>query len=66
MSYKWWVLIAVCLFVLGMALGLTVPGGVDSTFFSEELAAFEQLAGMLIPFTATMGFFACCRLARCC
>jgi len=57
MSYKWWVLIAVCLFVLGMVLGLAVPGGTDSTFFSEELEAFEQLASMLTPFTVTMVLF---------
>ena len=57
MSYKWWLITAVCLFVMGMALGLTVPGGTDSTFFSEELAAFEQLASILTPFTVTMAVF---------
>ena len=57
MSYKWWVLIAVCLFVIGLALGLMVPDSADSTFLSEELAAFEQLASMLAPFTVTMAVF---------
>ena len=54
MSYKWWVIIAVCLFAIGMVLGLTVLGSADSTFLPEELEAFEQFAGMLTPFTVTM------------
>jgi len=56
-SFRWWLVLAAGLFVLGMVLGVVLPGDGAGSLLSEELAAIEQLAGMLTPFTATMAVF---------
>jgi len=45
MNYKWWLVIAVFLFVIGLVLGLVTPTGP----LSEEIAALEELAELLEP-----------------
>ena len=50
MRYRYWVLIAVGLFVIGLCIGLvvsaTMPANIVS-FFSEEMAALEDLGQRL-------------------
>jgi len=56
MRYKYWVLTAAGLFVIGLCIGLAVSAAMPATvvnLFSGELAAFEKLASMLGPFQAT-------------
>jgi stage II sporulation protein M len=56
MKYRWWVIIAILLFTIGIALGLASPPGITS-LVSEELVALEELGGMLAPFTFFMFIF---------
>jgi len=49
MSYKRWILVAVGLFALGMALGLAMPDN-TADVLAEDLAALEKLAGLMGPF----------------
>ena len=46
MSYKWWIIIAIALFAIGLALGLTTPPGTNG-LLSENIAALEELAALL-------------------
>jgi stage II sporulation protein M len=47
MSYKWWVILAISLFGIGIALGLSTPAGIID-FLAEDLNALEeQLASVL-------------------
>ncbi len=56
MSYKRWIFVAIGLFGVGIALGLTTP--VSTTdLFSENLAAFEELAAIFVPFQVTTAIF---------
>ncbi len=48
MRYKWWLLVAIFLFLFGLALGLVIPADTDS-LFSEEVIALEELADFLSP-----------------
>ena len=45
-SYKKWIIVAVVLFGIGMVFGAVLPGG-TAGFMLEEIAALEELAGML-------------------
>ena len=62
MSYKWWILIAVCLFGIGIgggigvAFGLATPN-IIADFLAENLAALEQLSAILSPFQASTAIF---------
>lgn len=56
MRYRWWIIIAIALFAVGIALGLADPGNIAS-LLSEELASLEGLGGFLSPFTFTMFIF---------
>ena len=56
MSYKWWIIIALCLFGIGLALGLAMSGGI-ATFLAGELAALERIAAILSPFSASTALF---------
>jgi len=49
MSYKWWVLIAVCLFGIGLVIGLVTPAGISLPY--EYIAGLEELGRILVPFT---------------
>jgi stage II sporulation protein M len=56
MSYRGWILVAVGLFATGVAFGLAIPDNFDSVF-TEDVAAFEELAKILGPFKlSTAGF----------
>lgn len=60
MSYKRWIFIAISLFGIGLAFGLTfglaMPGGV-ADFLAEDLAALEQLSALLSPFQVSTAVF---------
>ncbi len=56
MSYRRWILVAVGLFAIGMALGLAMPDdAVD--LFAGDLAALEELAKILGPFEFSTAVF---------
>ncbi len=57
MRYRWWVLLAGSLFVIGIVLGLTVSSGTGSNFLADELATLEQFSGSIKPFTVGMVVF---------
>jgi len=48
MSYKGWLFTAVCLFGIGLVLGLVTPAGI-SNLLDEDVAALEELADLLAP-----------------
>ena len=56
MSYKRWIFVAIGLFGVGIALGLTTPVS-TAELFSENLAAFEELAAIFVPFQVTTAIF---------
>jgi len=56
MSYKKWILIAVCLFGIGMVLGLATPVGIID-LLAEDLAALEELGTILGPFKVSTAAF---------
>ena len=56
MNYRRWILIAVCLFVVGMALGLAMPE-VTTEVLDEELTALKELSKLLEPFKITTAIF---------
>jgi stage II sporulation protein M len=56
MSYKWWVVSSVCLFVIGIGIGLAIPTSLDD-ILSEDLAALEELGAILGPFQITTALF---------
>ena len=51
MSYKRWLFVAIFLFLIGfgsgLISGLATPGGIAS-LFSEDIAALEEFAGLLV------------------
>ncbi|MBA7704503.1 hypothetical protein ES703_113315 [subsurface metagenome] len=46
MSYKWWLILAMFLFGVGLVLGLALPVR-TAEFMAEDVAALEELAGYL-------------------
>lgn len=56
MSYKWWLVIAVCLFGIGIAFGLVTPD-VSGNLLAEDLTLLEELAAMLEPFQVITAVF---------
>jgi len=46
MSYKWWLIVAIFLFGIGLALGLAIPTS-SPGLPSEDIAALEKLADFL-------------------
>ena len=50
MRYRWWILVAVVLFVIGLAFGLATPP-VLAELMSEEIAALVELGSMITPFS---------------
>ena len=60
MNYKRWIFIAISLFGIGLAFGLTfglaMPGGI-ADFLAEDLAALEQLSALLSPFQVSTAVF---------
>ncbi len=49
MSYKKWIFIAILLFGIGLAVGLTTPTSVINLLF-EDVTALQELSNILIPF----------------
>lgn len=49
MSYKRWIFIAIFLFAIGLIFGLVTPHGIISLIV-EDIAPFEDLSGILVPF----------------
>ncbi len=46
MNFKWWILIASCLFGIGLGFGLATPAS-TSGLISEDLVALEELVNLL-------------------
>lgn len=57
MSYKRWLIIAGFLFGIGVALGLVTPASTVDLFSSEDIATFEELGGILVPFKTSTAIF---------
>ena len=60
MKYKFWVYIALGLFAIGLGIGLIIGLVMPSSivpFFSREMLALQELAGMLGPFKFTTAVF---------
>lgn len=56
MSYRWWVIIAFLLFVIGIISGLAAPAAI-SRLVSDELAALEKMGSALPPFKLSTMIF---------
>jgi stage II sporulation protein M len=56
LRYRWWIVIAIALFGIGIAFGLADPLNLAS-LLSDELISLEELGGILAPFTFTMFIF---------
>ncbi len=53
MRFKFWIVLAVCLFGIGIVLGLTVK----ADFITQEVAAIKEMGGMLGPFRVSTAVF---------
>jgi len=56
MNYRWWIFVAILLFGIGIVFGLAAPAGIAS-LISEDLAALEELSGILAPFKVSTVIF---------
>jgi len=56
MRYRWWIVITIALFGVGIAFGLADPLNLAS-LLSDELISLGELGGILVPFTFTMFIF---------
>ena len=56
MSYKKWVSVAAFLLVLGITFGVATPAS-TAHLFAEDLAALEQLARLLSPYSIFTAIF---------
>ena len=56
MSFRIWVLVAICLFGIGLVGGLTARG-IIADFIAEQIAAIQELGAILEPFTVPMAVF---------
>lgn len=56
MRYRWWIVIAIALFGIGIAFGLADPLNLAS-LLSDELTYLGELGGIMVPFTFTMFIF---------
>jgi len=62
MSYKWWLIIAVCLFGAGMCMGIGLAFGVSlpaaiSDLFQQNLDAMKELSAAVVPFKVSTAVF---------
>jgi len=62
MRYRWWVIIAIALFAIGVAFGLADPFNIAGLLYDELQGLFglgqvEGLGGFLTPFSFTMFIF---------
>lgn len=49
MSYKWWILVALFLFGVGLVIGMVTPTEVSLPY--EYIAGLEEFSHILVPFT---------------
>ncbi len=56
MNYRRWIFVAILLFGIGIAFGLTTPASI-TRLLSEELTALEEFSGILAPFTLSTVIF---------
>jgi len=56
MKYKWWILVALLFFGIGIALGLATPT-TSTNPISEEIAALEKLGDLVAPFKVSTVIF---------
>jgi stage II sporulation protein M len=56
MRYRWWIIIAIALFGIGIGFGLAAPAGMAS-LLSGELAYLEEFGEVLAPFTFSTFIF---------
>jgi len=56
MRFRWWVLIAICLFCIGIFFGLTAAAD-SAGFLNEELITIEELGTVLGPFRVSTAVF---------
>jgi len=56
MSYKRWIFVAVCLFGIGIVLGLAMPVDI-ADLLASDLTALEELAAIFEPFQISTAIF---------
>ncbi len=56
MSYQRWVIAAISLFGIGVAIGLSTPAG-TADLFAEDLSALKELGRWLTPYSVDMAIF---------
>jgi len=56
MNFRWWIIIAVSLFGVGIVLGLMTPE-VTAELFTEDITALQELGELLAPFQFTTAVF---------
>jgi len=49
MSYKWWIFVAIFLFVIGLVIGLVTPTELSLPY--EYIVGLKELSGILVPFS---------------
>jgi stage II sporulation protein M len=54
--FRWWILASVCLFGIGLGIGLALPAGAEG-LLSEELAALGELGSLFGPYQITTAIF---------
>ncbi|MFC1982367.1 stage II sporulation protein M [Chloroflexota bacterium] len=62
MSYKWWLLIAICLFGVGAGLGIGLAFGVSlsaaiADLLQQNLDAIKELSAAVVPFKVSTAVF---------
>ena len=56
MRYRWWILASICLFGIGVGIGLVLPSSLEG-LLSEELVALGELSSIFEPYQITTAFF---------
>jgi stage II sporulation protein M len=56
MNYKWWILVALIIFSVGIILGLATPA-TSTNPISEEITALEKLSELVAPFKVSTVIF---------
>ena len=56
MNFKWWFLVAIGLFVIGIVLGLVTPANI-ANLVSDEFATLKEFSSILAPFKLSTFIF---------
>ncbi len=56
MSYRWWLFIAIGLFIIGIVAGLVTPANITS-LISKQLVSIEEFSSILGPFKVSTVIF---------